>query len=1123
MKYKMKKIILYISIFTLLCSCEKDPKSLIKEIQPENSTELFTVLSPETTGIYFLNELKESTYMNGLLYEYYYNGGGVAVADFNNDGLIDIYYVNSIKSNSLYLNQGGMKFKEVTKEANAGGGYGFGTGVTVVDINNDGLMDIYYAKSGKISDPNKRRNVLLVNKGIDDNGIPKFENQAKKYGLDSPDFTTQATFFDYDKDGDLDMFIINHGIGTYDENDLKNLLSQKSKHRGNRMYENVNGTYVGVSKKANIINNMIGYGLGVSIGDLNNDGWPDIYVGNDFSEKDFLYINNKNGTFKESSQVALQHMSNFSMGNDIADINNDGYLDIMAVDMMAEDNFSQKTSMSGMEPEKFYANKKLGLHNQYMYNTLQLNNGVNKETNTPMFSEIGQLSGVSSTDWSWAPLFLDMNNDGHKDLFISNGVKGDFRNNDFVNYRKAKQEEVINSKSIQTNTYITDMLSKMPTRKKENYFYLNNGDLTFKKLKIKQDATNSNGAAYADFDNDGALDIVVNNSAGISYIYKNNATSNNYLKVKLKGSKNNINAIGARVELYANNTQQTVENYFTRGFQSAMADALHFGVKQAALIDSVKVIWNDASFQVYKKVKVNQTIQLVYDAGKAVKRSVKASGKQLFTEITKQSGVNFTHKENNFNDFEKETLLPHRMSQLGPALAVADVNNDGLEDFFIGGAKNSASALYIQQKSGKFTKKSNVFSRDKKHEDVGAVFFDADQDGDQDLYVISGGSEAKPNDSYYTDRFYENKGNGKFVRNTTAIPTITSSGLRVSPSDFDNDGDIDLFIGGRIKPGFYGRPVKSYLLENNSEDGKIKFTDVTTKQLPELVSHTMITASTWADIDQDGDQDLFIANEWGPIELYVNQNGSFINQTEKYGLSEHVGWWSSIEVNDIDNDGDLDVIAGNLGLNYKYKADFEKPFYMYLNDFDGNNTEDIVLGYSQNDQVFPVRGRSCSSGQMPFIKEKFKNYNAFGSASVKDIYGDKLKESLSFKATHFATSILKNTNGKFEFNPLENRAQLSSVNKILIDDFNNDASKDILLLGNLFGSEVETPRNDGNYGFLLQGNQNKGFDFISNERSNLWAGGDVKDAAFIKVGASRAILIARNNGKLSIIKINKSK
>tara|TARA_B110000259_G_scaffold70103_1_gene82649 strand:- start:253 stop:3609 length:3357 start_codon:yes stop_codon:yes gene_type:complete len=1118
----MKNKILILLIFFMVFSCKKNSKESIEEITISTEPqELFTILTPEKTGILFINELKENLNNNGLYYEYYYNGGGVAVADFNNDELIDIYFVHSTKTNALYLNTGNMKFRNVARTSNAGGGYGFGTGVTLVDINNDGLMDIYYSKSGKLKDPNDRRNELLINKGANASGIPMFENQAQKYGLDIPDFTTQATFFDYDKDGDLDMFLLNHGIDTYDENSLKNLINQKSDYRGNRLYKNNNGKFVDVTHQANIINNMIGYGLGVSVSDLNNDNWPDIYVGNDFAEKDFLYINNKNGTFREASLEAFKHMSNFSMGNDIADINNDGLLDIMAVDMMAEDNFSQKTSMSGMSTEKFYNNTKLGLHHQYMYNTLQLNNGINEKTNTPMFSDIGQLSGVSSTDWSWAPLFFDMNNDGHKDLFISNGIKGDFRNNDFVKYHKEKQAEVIKNKKVDSKRYITDLLAKMPSRKKENYFYLNNGDLTFKKAVIKQNPTSSNGAAYADFDNDGALDIVVNNSDGISYIYKNNSIGNNYIKLKLKGAKNNLNALGARVELYSKSATQTIENHFTRGFQSAMADAIHFGINQDQVIDSIKIVWNDNTTHLLKDIKPNQTITISYEGIGSFKKVANNISRPLFTDITKESGINFNHIENDFNDFEKETLLPHRMSQLGPALAVADVNNDGLDDFFIGGAKGYTSTLYIQNTSGTFLKNNKAFTIDRQHEDVGAIFLDADNDGDQDLYIISGGTESTPNDSYYTDRFYENIGNGNFVKNRFAIPNITSSGLRVSCSDFDNDGDLDLFVGGRVKPGFYGRPTKSYLLENISIEGNIRFKDVTQDLIPELLDHTMITASTWADMDKDGDSDLLIANEWGPIDVYINDSGIFKNKSKDFGLSKHVGWWSSLEVNDIDADGDLDIIAGNLGLNYKYKATFDTPFFMYVNDFDDNNSDDIVLGYSQENEIYPVRGRECISSQMPFVKDKFKTYNDFGSASIKEIYGEKLNEGITYKATYFGSAILKNENNTFTFISFENRAQLSSVNKILVDDFNNDQKKDILLLGNLYGSEVETPRNDASYGCLLKGTQNSGFEFVSNETSGLWADADVKDAAFIKVGTSKAILIARNNGKLSLIKLNK--
>ena len=552
-----------------------------------------------------------------------------------------------------------------------------------------------------------------------------------------------------------------------------------------------------------------------------------------------------------------------------------------------------------------------------------------------------------------------------------------------------------------------------------------------------------------------------------------------------------------------------------------MADAIHFGINQDQIIDSIKVVWNDNTTQLLKNIKPNQTLIISHDGNNKTAIN-KRNQKYIFSDITTETGVDFKHQENIFDDFAKETLLPHRMSQLGPALAVTDVNGDGLEDFYIGGAKGYSGTLYLQTAAGKFSKNNNAFISDKNHEDVGAVFFDADNDGDQDLYVISGGTEAIPNSNYYLDRFYENTGSGNFIKNSKALPKITSNGLSIAPADFDKDGDIDLFIGGRVQPGFYGRPTKSYLLENVSINGKVRFKDVTETLIPQMVEHTMVTASTWADLDKDGDSDLLIANEWGPIEVFINESGVFENQSDKYGLSKHIGWWSSVEVNDIDLDGDLDIIAGNLGLNYKYKASFDKPFYMYINDFDGNKTDDIVLGYSQNNEIYPVRGRECSSDQMPFVKEKFKNYDDFGSSNIKDIYGKKLEESITYEATYFASAILRNEGNTFEFEAFENGAQLSSVNKILINDFNKDKTKDILLLGNLFGSEVETPRNDASHGTLLLGDGSNKYNLINNHEANLWASGDIKDAAFITIGTSKAILIVRNDDKLSILKINSS-
>ena len=1095
---------------------------MVVEEKIENKMELYTVLSPKQTGIHFKNILKESTYMNGLFYEYFYNGGGVAIADFNGNGLKDIYFINSLKSNTLYMNQGEMKFKDVSYTSNAKGTYGLATGVTVVDINNDGLMDIYICKSGKIKDENKRRNELLVNQGNDVNGNPVFKEEGKKYGLDLPHFSTQASFFDYDKDGDLDMFLINHGVEMYDENSIEALLKKASKHRGEKLYENVNGKFIEVSKKAGLVNNMLGFGLGLTIGDINNDGWPDVYVGNDFSGKDHMYLNNQDGTFKEVSEQTFRHMSNFSMGNDMADINNDGLIDIITVDMMAEDNYTQKTSMSGMNPEKFYKHTALGLHHQYMYNALQLNNGVDPKTKLPKFSDIAQLAGVSSTDWSWSPLFFDMNNDGIKDLFISNGVKRDFRNNDFLIYHKLKQNEVKEKKSMDTEKYISNLLEKMPSRKKENYFFLNNKNLTFEKIKIKQETSNSNGTAYADLDNDGDMDLVVNNSDDYSFIYQNNTSKEkNYIKLKLTGEPLNPFAVGAKVELFAKSGYQMVENYFTRGFQSAMANDIHFGLGTATSIDSISITWPNGKVQKIEKVAVNKTLKVKYAAITSIASSKKEN--YIFKELTKKSKINFKHKENDYNDFEKESLIPHKMSQIGPALAVADVNGDGLDDFFIGGALGQSGQLYIQNEKEQFFKKKNAsFIKDKNKEDTGALFFDADLDGDLDLYVVSGGTEKEPNANFYQDRLYENVGNGQFIKKENALPKLRTSGKKVIAGDFDKDGDLDLFVGSRVLPGHYGHFSKSFLLENKSTKSAIKFIDITEKQLPEMLAHTMVTDALWEDMDKDGNLDLIVANEWGPIEIFLNKQSNFVNATKQYGLDTQIGWWSSLAVADLDADGYLDIVAGNLGLNYKYKATVDKPFYMYLNDFDGNNTDDIVLGYHQNNEVFPVRGRQCTSNQMAFVKDKFKTYNKYGSANLKQVYGDKLNEGIKYAATTFATAIFRNKNNtSFQFEALENAVQVSSVNKIFIADFDKDGYKDLVLLGNLYGSEVETPRNDASYGHFMKGNGKGKFKAIPANISGLWAEGDIKDASELYLGKKekkkKALVLAKNNDALQLI------
>ncbi|MEQ9288984.1 MAG: VCBS repeat-containing protein [Cyclobacteriaceae bacterium] len=1119
-------------VFCMVLACTANKENDVgKDIQKNSKTTLalFTLMNPLKTGVNFVNALTETPDMNGFFYEYYYNGAGVSLADINNDGLQDILFISSLRQNALYLNRGGLKFKNITKESGLIQSVGFRTGVTNVDINGDGWMDFYISKSGKYDDPAKRKNELWVNKGVDEHGIPAFVEQAADYNLDIEMCSTQAAFFDYDLDGDLDMFLINHYTEPFDYRELENLSKKKGVLTGDRLYQNRQGKFVDVTHKAGITNtSRLSYGLGISVGDLDNDGWPDVYVSNDYEGKDYLYMNGGDGTFKEVSNEALGHASFYSMGTDIGDVNNDGWLDFMSLDMMAEDNYTMKTSMSGMNPEKFEKVVNQGLHYQYMYNALQLNNGIAPDKNIPVFSDVAQQAGVASTDWSWGPLFFDMDNDGLKDIFVSNGIKKDFRNNDFVIKQKTRKDKI---RTEDRDAFIMGVLNEMPERKKLNYFFKNKNGLSFENKSTQWVAdipSSSNGAAYGDLDNDGDLDMVVNNTDDVSLIYKNETMEQglgNYLKLRFEGPPENTVGIGARVTLYSGGQVQLQEQYLTRGFQSAIAPGIHFGVGKIQSIDRIVVTWPDGKKQEWREVEVNQEIVVKYKDSIEKPFEEGKVQRPIFSTIEPgKVGLNWIHSENKFDDFKRESLLPHKMSTLGPAMAVGDYDEDGLQDIFLGGAKNQESVLFKQNPNGSFQQiQQTSIQKDKHHEDVDASFFDADGDGDLDLYVVSGGNEEPVHALYYQDRFYENR-QGEFILQGGAIPSLLVSGSCVKTIDYDADGDLDLFVGGRQFPGRYPSPVSSYLLRNDSRNQKIKFTDVSQEVFPALAGIGMVSDAVVADIDNDGTQDLIMVGEWMPVRLFYNNGGKFEEEkTEE--LSHTAGWWNTIKAADFDNDGDLDLIAGNLGLNYKYKASTEKPFRVFANDFDSNGTFDIVLGYYDGDDLYPLRGRQCSSNQMPFIKKKFTTYDAFGKATLEEVYGkNHLDQSVNYKAETFATTYFENLGeGIFKPRPLEPAAQTTTVNDLLIEDFNADGKLDILLAGNLYGSEVETPRNDAGLGLFMEGDGKGNFSAVPMHQSGLMVVGEVKKMHGISWADKKIIVVARNNDQPCVIGIRDKK
>ena len=1084
----MRKLIyLLLTIGALLihsCSSESGEENSPK------SQKLFEKLDASYTGIDFENNLtleEQAEYVN---YEYTINGAGVAVGDFNNDGLSDLFFCGNKVSDRLYLNKGDFKFEDVSNTSGISKSSDFwSTGVTAVDINNDNLMDIYVCRGGDL--PNvQRANAFYINQGDG-----SFKNMAKEFGLADQGHSTQAAFFDFDLDGDLDVYVVNHP-GSFEEKRPRNYLDKRGLY-SDRLYENKDGVFVDVSEKAGLEPDKYGFGLGIAVSDFNQDGYPDIYVSNDFFEHEFFYINQGDGSFKQNIHQAMKHTSFFSMGCDMADYDNDGLIDIISVDMVAEDNLRQKNQMAGMNPDIFWEAVKEGLHYQYMYNALQRNNG------NGTFSDLANYSGVTNTDWSWAPLFADFDNDGFKDLFISNGFLRDVRYKD----SKVKIKNV-NGKKVLAMTPV-EFYTAYPSTPIKNYCFQNSPEFKFKNVSHKWGLAEedfSNGAIYADLNNDGFLDLVLNNLESKASIFRNKGNQNNFLNVQLDGPYT-----GAVVELVMqDDSKQFIEIQATRGYLSSVEQVAHFGLGTATEAARLKVQWPDGNVIIMDNVSSNQTIKLKYEDSNPME-NVAIKDKRIFEECGTEIGLNFVHKENIFDDFGIEVLLPHKNSNHGPHLAVGDINGDGLEDLFIGGAIEQAGRLFIQNKDGSFDPIPGPWVADGRQEDMGALFFDVDNDGDQDLYVVSGGNEYKANSIAYKDRLYINEGNNVFTKSVDAIPSnMHVSGKVVEACDYDNDGDLDLFVGGRLTPSKYPFAPRSFILQNNSG----KFQDVTANIAPGLLEPGLVSCATWLDYNGDGNTDLLVSGEWMPVMLFENDGSKFIDKTTDLGFDQYTGWWSSVISEDLDNDGDLDLVLGNNGLNYKYKASPVEPFQIYAHDFDKNGKMDIVLGYFNDGTLFPVRGRQCSSEQIPSISTKFKTYTDFGNADLREVYGDQLDNALHLTVNSFASICLVNDDGKFIRKELPRLAQISAVNGIECADFNDDGIKDVIIAGNLYSSEVETTRNDASDGLVLIGEGNGEFKELDYARSGFSAGGDVKDVKILTKGKQKLILVTNNNSAM---------
>lgn len=1099
----------------------------------QKNTPLFREIKSTESGITFSNVLQENEMLNMINYQYLYNGGGVGIGDFNNDSLPDIYFTSSILPNKLYLNRGKMKFEDVTDIAGVSGEKKWSRGVSVVDINNDGLLDMYVCAS-TWQNAELKKDILYVNKGIDPStGIPSFKESAAQYGLVDTVSTHMAAFFDYDNDGDLDLYLVVNDLNQEFPNTFRQPRTNGTGFTNDILYRNdwnsvlQQPVFTNVTMEAGIT--WEGNGLGISIVDINSDGWKDIYVSNDYLSGNLLYINNKNGTFTNRNAEYFKHGSLNAMGNDAGDINNDGLIDIIEMDMMPEDNYRQKMMLNPVDYNWYLYSAKFGFPYQTVRNTLQLNRGPvigeNDSIAAPVFSEIAYYAGVPHTDWSWAALLVDADNDGYKDLMTTNGLPKDVTDLDFIAYRSQYQGNAIQ-----------DVLQKLPPVQISNYIYHNNRNLTFtdKTTEWGWDfPTYSAGIATADFDLDGDLDVVINNTNMEATLLENQqnkqADKKNFLRIRFRGDTSNINGIGAIAHLYYKGGMQVAEHTPYRGYMSSIENILHFGLDTVSLIDSIVINWPNGKKEVLSNVVTNQTM-LISESASAVlpndQSPLIATG-NWFTNITSKAGITYKHEEFDFSDFNVQRQLPHKFSQYGPALAAGDLNGDGLTDLIAGGNPDQPATVFLQQSNETFLQQPLLASAKKMTDDGGICLFDADNDKDLDVYITSGGNELMKSFVGYADRLYINDGKGNFITDSSMIPVIYASKSVVTAADYDNDGDQDLFVGGRMVPNEYPKPESGYLLRNETKNGNIKFTLVTETVAPQLKELGMITDALWMDIDKDKDPDLIVTGEWMGIYMFKNEQGKLVKQTS--ATDQLKGWWNKIAVADIDNDGDLDLVAGNYGTNGYYTGTEKQPVTVYAKDYDNNSRWDALLSIWKPatahgiKEEFPVAYRDQVAEEIPSIKKQFPDYTGYAKTDMQTMLKSFNRDNeLQLSANTFETGWFENKgNFEFIFHPLPAAAQWSPVYGIAVNDFNGDGATDIMLSGNEFGMHPFIGRYDAGNGLVLKGDGKGNFTTLSILESGIFIPGNARSLVQFNMGNRIAVAASQNNAALKLFAVKK--